>query len=93
MHSPETIELLTIEEYAKRFGVCRTTVFEWKKRGKLEAGRHFIKVGRVLRFFWSLDVLKDLHDNGEPFENQDAHGEQMDRLRNINRKSAINFEY
>jgi hypothetical protein len=94
MNYSENIELLTIEEYAKRFGVCRTTIFEWKKRGKLQAGRHFIKIGRVLRFFWSLDVLKDLHDvDNQRFETTARHGEPIDKCKKNNKKCAIDFEY
>jgi len=31
MDLPDTIELLPAEEYAKRFCVSQTTVFEWKE--------------------------------------------------------------
>ena len=95
MINSDNIELLTIEEYARRFGVCRTTIFEWKKQGKLKAGRHFIKIGRVLRFFWSIDVIRDLHnDKDEKIENSKA--DLMDakkEMKNIKNGSAINFEY
>ena len=95
MINSDNIELLTIEEYARRFGVCRTTIFEWKKRGKLKSERHFIKIGRVLRFFWSIDVIRDLHNvNNEKIEtpNSDLKVARKSML-DINKRSTINFEY
>ena len=94
MNNSEKIELLTIDEYARRFRVCRTTIFEWKKQGKLQDGRHFIKIGRVLRFFWNIDVIKDLHNlNNEKIEKTKADVTAMKKINGINAKSTINFEY
>ena len=95
MINSDNIELLTIEEYARRFGVCRTTIFEWKKLGKLKSGRHFIKIGRVLRFFWSIDVIRDLHNvNNEKIETPDADLKAAKKvMMDINKRSTINFEY
>jgi hypothetical protein len=95
MMNSDNIELLTLEEYAKRFGVCRTTIFEWKKRGRLKAGRHFIKIGRVLRFFWSIDVIRDLH-NDKDEKSETSNDNLMDarkEIKGMKRGSAINFEY
>jgi|GEM_PF-1700472 len=60
------IDVLTIEEYAERLKVSRATVFEWMREGTLKAGRHYIKIGRVVRFPWSmLAVEKILEDSGQ----------------------------
>jgi hypothetical protein len=94
MNNPENIELLTIDEYARRFRVCRTTIFEWKKQGKLQDGRHFIKIGRILRFFWNINVIKDLHNlNNEKIEKTKADVTATRKIHGINAKSTINFEY
>ncbi len=95
MKLPENIELLTAEEYADRFRVCRTTIFEWKKQGKLIPGRHFIMVGRVLRFLWSIDVIRDLHNvNGKTPEKSHVHLKAKGKTRlEFNNKSTINLEY
>jgi predicted DNA-binding transcriptional regulator AlpA len=61
----EPIEIISLEEFAKRMGVARTTVFEWVKRGKLLPGRHFIKIGRVIRFEWGPDLLKKLYEDSD----------------------------
>ena len=61
----EQIEIISLEEFAKRMGVARTTVFEWIKRVKLLPGRHFIKMGRVIRFEWGPDLLKKLYEDSD----------------------------
>lgn len=55
-----TIELLTIEEFAKRFSTSRTTIFEWLKTGILEQGKHYIKVGRILRLYWDESLIMSI---------------------------------
>lgn len=45
-------ELLTIEEFAERMKIGRTTVFKWIQDGSLVPGKHFLKIGRVCRFHW-----------------------------------------
>jgi hypothetical protein len=59
-------ELITLEKFAKRMNVGRTTVFEWIKQGKLLSGRHFIKLGRVIRFLWGPELLEKLHEDSNP---------------------------
>jgi len=48
-------EVLTVEEYAERLKVSRATVFAWMQKGFLTQGRHFFRLGRVLRFVWRVD--------------------------------------
>jgi len=55
-----TPELLTVPEMAERLKVGRSTVFEWLRHGVFLPGRHFVKVGRVLRFIWSEDIVAAL---------------------------------
>jgi len=88
-------KLLTIEEFARRFGVSRTTIFKWKKRGKLKPGRHYVMIGRVLRFFWNKNVIVDLHDvNDKRIEKQNVHLKEAGKTRpKCNKGSPINFDY
>jgi predicted DNA-binding transcriptional regulator AlpA len=53
-------EVLTVEEFAQKLHVSRATVFAWIKRGALTEGEHFFKLGRVLRFVWSGELLEKL---------------------------------
>ena len=56
------MKFMKVEEYAESFRVCRTTVFEWLRNGKLKPGVHYIKIGRCLRFVWDPATIKELND-------------------------------
>jgi len=53
-------EILTPEEFAQRLKIGRSTLFEWIRVGVLVPDKHFVKIGRILRFCWSDDVLLSL---------------------------------
>ena len=60
-------EMLTIEQFAERVQVSRSTVFSWMKQGLLVEGRHYFKIGAgTLRFPWGPEYLerylKDSHN-------------------------------
>lgn len=55
--TPHPPELLTVEQFAQRLQVSRATVFAWIQKQILVQGRHFLKIGRVLRFTWSDDLI------------------------------------
>jgi hypothetical protein len=95
MQLTDNIELLSVGEYAKRFCVSRTTIFEWKKRGILIPGRHYMQIGRTLRFFWSSEVICGLHEgNSRHTENNKKHPIKSAMPKKAsNKKSAINMEY
>lgn len=50
MNPNETPELMTVEQFAERLQVSRTTVFYWLKNGELSEGVHFFRLGRIIRF-------------------------------------------
>ena len=59
-------EIITAEEFALRLKVSRSTVFDWMRKGILRQGRHFVRIGRVVRFVWSEElVARLLEDNGQ----------------------------
>ena len=61
---PTNAELLTVEQFAQRLQVSRATVFTWIQKQILVQDRHFLKIGRVLRFTWSDDFVSTLlHDS------------------------------
>jgi len=49
---PHNHELLTVEQFAERMQVSRTTVFGWLKNGVLQESVHYFRVGRILRICW-----------------------------------------
>jgi len=50
-------DLLTVEEYAEKLKVSRTTVFGWLKNGLLQEGKHYFRLGRIIRFVWDTGLL------------------------------------
>ena len=88
-------EMLSVEEYANRLHVGRTTIFKWKESGKLLPKQHFIQKGRTIRFIWELETIRSLHENGTP--NSDSKNRDSDfvteKKKHSKRKSPINFNY
>lgn len=53
-------EMLTVEQFANRMAVGKTTVYDWVKSGQLVAGRHYIRIAGTTRFPWGADLLQRL---------------------------------
>ena len=90
--------VLTVEEFAERMQVSRTTVFDWIKKGVLKAGRHYIQIGRVIRFEWSCELLQKLReDSTEPEQVLPLTKPMMGEIKKVkrarNNNSAMNFDY
>lgn len=56
----QDFEMITLEEYARRMSVSRSTVFDWLTKGYMEEGRVYVRVGKTIRFFWSQESLAAL---------------------------------
>lgn len=52
--------LLTVEEFADKLGIGRSTVYAWMAEGKLVVGRHVVRIGKVVRIVWCNALLDDL---------------------------------
>lgn len=81
-------EILTPEEFAQRLKIGRSTLFEWIRNGVLVPGRHFVKIGRVLRFSWNDDVLFTLETEKETSKEQ-----TKTPKKNRCQQSNINWNY
>jgi hypothetical protein len=95
MNPPDHFELLSIDEFCKRLNVGRTTIFKWKREGTLIAGRHFFQKRRIVRYIWSLNVIRELQEKGDAKPGI-ADKEKMDSVSKkakAAKKSTINFEY
>lgn len=55
MTSLSDTELLTVEEFARRFHVGRSTVFDWIARKKMVLGQHYFRINKTIRIPWTLD--------------------------------------
>ena len=86
----DTFELLTCDEFAKRFGVTRTIIYKWKNDGTLVPGRHFIKNGRVVRYIWSLEVIREIHSVDEQ---PPVIKDELKTLPHRDKKCPINLDY
>jgi len=53
-------EFLTVEQFAERMGVSRSTVFNWLAAGVLQVGVHVIKQRNVIRILWNSELLSRL---------------------------------
>lgn len=52
--------LLSIDEFAGKLGIGRSTVYAWMAEGKLVVGRHVVRIGKVVRIVWCDALLDDL---------------------------------
>jgi len=61
-------ELLTVEEFAQRIRVGRSTVFDWIASKKMIQGIHYFKIKKTLRIPWSMGLLASLssEDDDDP---------------------------
>jgi Helix-turn-helix domain len=91
-----TPELISPEEFAKRWGVSRSTIFNWRKRGRLKAGRHYIKIGRTVKFVWGPELIAKLHEDclrdDEQARNEQKAKSNKPRSRNVG-QALINLDY
>lgn len=58
--SAGSIEMIGLLEFAQRMRVCANTIRNWIEDGRLTAGEHYLHVGRVYRFPWSLEFVEKL---------------------------------
>jgi predicted DNA-binding transcriptional regulator AlpA len=93
MPSPSDPELLTVEQFALRLQVSRATVFAWMQKKILVQGQHFLRLGRVLRFPWSEELVSSLLELSArtlPLSPPPLSPVVVSRKK---RPSAINWEY
>ena len=53
-------EFLTIEQFAERMQISRSTAYNWVATGRLKAGAHVIRLGNVVRIIWCDELLNHL---------------------------------
>lgn len=89
-------ELLTVDQFALRLTVSRTTAFEWLKNGILIQGKHYFKVGRILRFVWNEALLLSLGITGKTTKEKKQHkAVRPTDNRRLHRSAApsVNIDY
>ncbi|MDD2366081.1 MAG: helix-turn-helix domain-containing protein [Desulfuromonadaceae bacterium] len=78
-------ELLTVEEFAKRLRVGRSTVFFWIASKKMIQAVHYFKIGKTVRIPWSIELLVSLSSESEETEPAP--------IRSRKNKRTINLDY
>ena len=93
MSSDHDCELLTVEQFASRLQISRATVFVFMQRGVLVAGRHFIRLGRVVRFPWSAELVAELMKTTVEQHAPTPRQQRSIRPRRSNKGSPVNWDY
>lgn len=77
-------EILTTIEFAGRLKIGRSKLFEWMRDGVLVPGKHFVKIDRIVRFYWSDDIL---------FTLEKPKAKTMTPKISNNKQPKLNWEY
>ena len=56
----QPMTLLTIEEFAAIMRIKRSTAYSWLAAGRLETGRHVLRIGGVVRIVWNDELFEHL---------------------------------
>jgi excisionase family DNA binding protein len=88
-------DLLTVDQFAQRLQVSRTTVFSWLKKGELQEGVHYFHLGRTLRFCWPFfPTARPLPEAAGDFERKPLPASPPSREKRLrSNKPAINLDY
>lgn len=57
-----TTEYLTIEQFAARLQLSRSTAYNWIYQGRLVEGTHVLHIGGVIRIVWNDNLMAHLLD-------------------------------
>lgn len=93
MNETTSIDLLTVEEFAERLKISRSTVFGWLKAGLLQEGKHYFRIGRIIRFVWDAGLLlgnRRIRKTTKVCKSTRPTGE---RLHSISSEPGINLDY
>ena len=83
MTSPSEIELLTVEEFAQRLRVGRSTVFLWIASKKMIQGIHYFKIVKTVRIPWCMELLASLSVESEETEPPPVRSGKNQRIINL----------
>lgn len=86
-------DLLTVEQFADKLKVSRSTVFGWLKSDQLQEGKHYFRIGRIIRFVWDAGLFlgsKRKRKTTRPFKSLGSTGLAA---RSTPSQSGINLDY
>lgn len=80
---PSESELLTVEEFAQRLRVGRSTVFLWIASKKMIQGIHYFKIAKTVRIPWCMELLASLSVENEETEPAPVRSRKNQRIINL----------
>lgn len=83
-------DLLTVEEFAEKLKVSRSTVFGWLKNGLLQEGKHYFRIGRIIRFVWDAGLFIG---RAKPKNRKQFTRPAAERAKRAPSQPGINLEY
>lgn len=83
-------DFLTVEEFAEKLKVSRSTVFSWLKSGLLQEGKHYFRIGRIIRFVWDASLLIG---RIKPKKRKQFTRPSAERTKCVPSQPVINLEY
>lgn len=83
-------DLLTVEEFADKLKVSRSTVFGWLKSGLLQEGKHYFRIGRIIRFVWDTALFIG---RSKPKSRKQFLRPSAERTKRIPLQTGINLSY
>lgn len=89
----DSFELITPEEFMCRMKIKKSTLHLWKSKGWLVPRRHFLKNGATVRYFWSKDILLEIHDIANGDRTQRSPDDVSSRPLPLVAGERINWEY
>jgi len=95
--APESLEIITLEQFALKMQVGESTGWKWIKSVRLKPGRHYIQIERVSRLHWCralMDrLLEDCCSEEEETTFEEPRMEEASKVRGQKRKyGKINFD-
>ena len=93
MTTETSFEILTVDQFAERMKVCRTTIFQWIKDNILVQGEHFFKHKRVVLFIWCKEIIISLAKNSAKIEKNSPEKTIVEKVKDKHsQKVRINFD-
>jgi hypothetical protein len=86
-------EVIDPAEFIRRLGIARSTLHLWKSKGWLVERRHFLKIGKTVLYYWSNELLLELHDNSNRNSSLDKEPVKPRQMRTTLGNERVNWDY
>lgn len=80
--------MISVEQFAGRMGVSRSTVFAWLAKGHLPEGKVYVRIGKTIRFIWSIEAIASMSEK----KASESLPEENEPLKST-RKPVVNMDF